>query len=180
MILFAQRLHDFAQLELRIDLVNQFLNHLFALAVTAFPEVAKAQVAILIEQVFGGPVAVGERFPYLAIAVDHHRIGQPKLANAAIYVRFILREGKLRRVHADHSQSLVPIALMPGLHVRQSSNAVDASVIPEIHEHDTPAQLPETERSGIQPHSSNFRRSYRALFNSQDFSNLFPTSSAQY
>src|ERR1051325_6456946 len=100
------------------------------------------QISLLVEQVFCRPIPVGKSFPDLAIAVDHDGIGQSKFANAPLDVGFVLRKGKFRGVHTDHSKSLVAVALVPGLNVWKGANAVDASVIPEIDQHDPPAQLP--------------------------------------
>src|SRR6202007_3318308 len=119
MVFFAQWSHDFRQRQLRIDLMNQLLDRLFTLDIAAFPKMAIAQVAVFIEKIFCRPVTVGESFPDFAIAVDHNWIRQGELANATLHIGFVLREGELRRVDADYSQSLVAIAFMPGLHIRK-------------------------------------------------------------
>src|SRR5256885_7274554 len=50
-------------------------------------------------------------FPYTTLfrSVDHDGIGKAKLADAPLDVRFILREGELRRVNSDYRKSLVAI-----------------------------------------------------------------------
>ena len=47
---------------------------------------------------------------------------------------------ELRRVHADHHQSLVLVLLGPGADIGQRAQPVDAGVGPEIDEHDLAAQ----------------------------------------
>src|ERR1039457_4764184 len=74
-ILFAQRLQGGWQVRVRIDLAQQFVNRLFALRIATFAEVAEAQVAVFVEQVFGGPVAIRKSLPDFAIAVDHDGVG---------------------------------------------------------------------------------------------------------
>ena len=49
-IFFAHRLHQGRQCHAGINLPQQFLDHLLALPVPAFPEVPEAQVSIFIEQ----------------------------------------------------------------------------------------------------------------------------------
>src|SRR3954453_15558705 len=140
-----------------------------------------AQVSILVEQVFCRPITVGKGFPDLAIIVDHDGVGQTKFANAPLDVGFVLRKGEFRGVHPDHGESLIAVALVPGLHVREGADAVDASVIPEIDQHDPPAQLSKTKRSGIQPSVPNFRGTHSAFFYSHawNVSSFSPTSLAQ-
>src|SRR5215469_6360823 len=118
-----------------MNLPQQFLNDLFTFSVSTLAEVSVPQIPVFIEKIFGWPVAIGKCLPDLAVAVDHDWIGQPKFADAASNIRFILCEGELRRVYANDGQTLFPIALMPGLYVGQRADAVDAGVVPEIDQH---------------------------------------------
>ena len=64
-----------------------------------------------------------------------------KFMDRALHIRFIVRESEFRRVHSNHRETFVLVALVPGLNVRKGSNAVHASVVPEIDKHDPATQL---------------------------------------
>ena len=181
MVLFAQGIHQHRQSHVGIHLAQQFLDDLLTFSIAAFAEVAVTKIAILVEQVFRRPVPVGKGFPDFAVTVDHDGIGKAKLADAALYVRFILREGELRGVDSDYRQTLIAIALVPGLHVRKCTDAVDAGVVPEVHEDDPSPQLAKTEWCGIQPDTTDLRGANFALLNSHcfEFSSFLPTRAAQ-
>src|SRR5436305_11608956 len=70
---------------------------------------------------------------------------------------------------------------MPGLNIGQRSNAVHAGVIPEIDQHHATAQLPEAQRSRVQPYAPNLRRAHFPFFHSheEEVSSFRPTSLAQ-
>src|ERR1039458_285408 len=67
------------------------------------------------------------------------------------------------------------------LHIGQCTDAVDAGIVPEVHQNDASAQLAETQRRRIQPNASDLGRAHLAFFNSHsDCSSFLPTTSAQY
>src|ERR1022692_3331651 len=117
MILFPQRFQNLRKLQTWIDLMQQLLYRLLALAVAALAKMGIAQIPVLIEKILGGPVAVGERFPDFSIAVHNNRISQAELANSPLHIRLILRERELRCVDPDHGQPVLPVAIMPGLYI---------------------------------------------------------------
>ena len=49
-------------------------------------------------------------------------------------------EGELRRMHADHEETLILVFLGPGLDIGDRAQAIDAGVGPEIDQHDLTAQ----------------------------------------
>src|SRR5262249_3621982 len=101
------------------------------------------------------PVAIGERFPEFEVAVHDDRILEPELFNAALHVRFVMREEKLGRVHADDSQALVAITRVPLFYIRQRADAVDAGVVPEVDQDGASAQLAHAQRRRVEPYPPN-------------------------
>ncbi len=60
-------------------------------------------------------------------------------------------EGELRRVHPDDHEAVVTVRLVPGRHVRQRPQAVDAGVRPEVDDHDLAAKLLHRQRLRVDP-----------------------------
>src|SRR5262245_1901641 len=107
----------------------------------ALANMGEAQVPLSIQKKLGRPATAGKGMPYLVIAIDDDGISQTKFPNAALNVRLVLRKGELWRVHADDGQSMIFIAFMPGLYVRQGADTVHTGVVPEVNQHHAPAQL---------------------------------------
>src|SRR5579859_2522773 len=145
-IFLAHRLHQRRQVHSWVNLTKQFLNRLLTLTVSALAKVSVTEITLLIEQVLCWPVAVGKRFEDLTVAVDYDRIREPEFADSPLHVRFVLREGELWCVHTDDCQSLVAVALVPRLHIRQRADAIDAGVIPKIDQYGTATQLAKAQR----------------------------------
>src|SRR5262249_9551225 len=99
------------------------------------------------------------------VAVHDDRILEPELFNAALHVRFIMREEKLGRVHADDSQALVAITRVPLFYIRQRADAVDAGVVPEVDQDGASAQLAHAQRRGVEPYPPDLGGSDGTLFN---------------
>ncbi len=148
-----------------MGLPKKFLNDFFAFAIRSLTEMAEAQVPFLIQNIFCGPATVGEKLPEFEVAIQNNWVGDAELVDGAFDVRLVLGKSELRCMHSDHSESQVHILLVPLLDVGQSANAVDAGVVPEIHEDDTTAQLAEAQRRRIQPDAPNFRCTYFAFVN---------------
>src|SRR5207237_7798016 len=72
-------------------------------------------------------------------------------------------------------------ALMPSLHIGQSTYAIHACIVREVHEHDASAELAEAEWRRIQPHTSDLGRTYLAFLDShRPRSSMYcPTTAAQ-
>src|SRR4029077_12370723 len=85
------------------------------------------------------------------VVIDRHRVAHAELLYRAAHVRLVLLEGKLRRVHADDDESAILVTLVPGLQVRQRTQAVDAGVGPEVDQYDLAAQTLPREWRGIEP-----------------------------
>ena len=119
--------------------------------VGAFAEVVVAQVAAPVDQVLRRPVLVPERVPGPVVVVERHRVRDSEPAHGAADVARHVLERELGRVHADHDEALVVVRLVPGLHVRQRAQAVDARVRPEVDQHDLAAQLFRRQRLAVDP-----------------------------
>src|ERR1035437_828965 len=80
-IFLAQRLHHGRPDEVGINFPQKFLDHSLALRITAFAEVAEAEVSVFVKQVFGGPVTIGKRLPDFTVAIDYDGVGEPEFAD---------------------------------------------------------------------------------------------------
>ena len=86
------------------------------------------------------------------LAVDRHRMRHAVPPHRGEDVLAVLFGVELGRMHADHDQRIVPVALLEIVQDREHVHAVDAAVRPEIEHHHLPAQLLDRERPiGIQP-----------------------------
>src|SRR5581483_10683007 len=175
------RPHNLGKYKAGVDLPQEHLDGLLALGVSPLAEMRVPKVAVFIDEILGRPAAAREHFPYLVIGVDHNGLGQAELADPAFHVRLILREGELGRMHANDPQPFFGIAFVPGLHVRQSTYAVDACIVPEVHQDDAPSQLPKAQGWRIQPNTSDLGNTYRTRidFHRPCSSMNTPTSAAQ-
>src|SRR5579883_1506932 len=174
--------HGGGQYNHGIDFPEKLLNALFTIEIGPFTEMRPAKIAFPIQQILCWPCTIGEGLPEFVVAINHDGISQSKLADAALDVRFILRKGEFRRVYADYRQAFVPISLMPGLDIRQSTNAVEAGVIPEINQYNAATELPQAQRRGVKPDAANLGRAYGAFvhLHVRTFSRCRPTRDAQY
>src|SRR4029077_8206197 len=87
-----------------------------------------ADVAALVDQVFGRPGVVLVGRPGVVAVVDRDRAADAELARRLADVRAHVLERELRRMHADDREAGLPVALVPGLEVRKRAQAVDAGV----------------------------------------------------
>ena len=121
--------------------------------VLALSEVAVANLAVVVYQILGGPVAVVEGAPRAEVVVLDDGILQPEIARRLDDVLVNLLELELRRVDAENHQAALGVFVVPRFHVGQRADAVYAGVRPEIHQNDL-AFVPhprERERRGVYP-----------------------------
>ena len=119
--------------------------------VLALAEVDVAQVAAPVDQVLRRPVLVLERVPGLVVVVERDRVRDPQSAHGSADVGRHVLERELGRVHAEDDEPVLVVRPVPGLHVRERPQAVDARVRPEVDEDDLSAQLPERQRLAVDP-----------------------------
>src|SRR5215472_3586173 len=107
--------------------------------------------ALRIDEIESGPILIAESAPYRVAAVDCDGKGDANLLDCMSHVAQILLEFKLRRVHSDHHQSLIPVFVCPCPNVRQSAPPIDTGIRPELDQYDLTAQPGHGERSGVEP-----------------------------
>src|SRR5581483_1031825 len=103
-------------------------------------------VPFFIDEIFGWPAAAGKQLPKFVIAVYHDGIGEPEFPHTALDVGLVLSKSELGCMYANDREAFVAIAVVPGFHVGQSTNAIDASVVPEVHQHGAAPKLAEAQR----------------------------------
>ncbi len=118
----------------------------FGLGVVALARGGVADVSFGVDQIVGGPVLVRVRVPGAHFVVLHHGVAQAKLVDRVLYVRGLLLEGELRRLHADDVEAVFAVGGVPRLQVGKGPDAVDAGVGPEVHEHHMSTQPAQAER----------------------------------
>ena len=120
-------------------LSQELLNDHLRLVVCALAKILMPDTSLRIDKVQSRPIVVPERLPDDMLVVDRDRVIDPHVPDGGANVAWIFFKRELRRMHADHHQTLVFVFLGPGAHVRQRAQPVDASVGPEIEKHDFPA-----------------------------------------
>jgi hypothetical protein len=104
------------------------------------PAVRVADVALPVDVVLRGPVAVAPRCPGPEVVVERDGVVDPERLHGLLDVPGNVLEGELGRVHSDDDKARVPIRVVPALHVGQRANAVDAGVRPEVDEDNLAAE----------------------------------------
>jgi len=141
-----------SRLTLRITLCQQCLNGAFSLGISAFANVNIADVAALVDQVQGRPVAVLVGCPGDAIIVLRYCVGDIQIDDGLFQVVqvFLIRE--LWIVVADDDQALVFVFVVP---LPQRGNyvlAVNSAKGPHLERHNLAAQVGQSQRGvHIQP-----------------------------
>ena len=108
-------------------------------------------MAVAVDQVFRRPVLVLERVPRRVLVVERNRVADAKAVHRAPHVPGHMLECELGCVDAEHDEPAPSIGPVPGLHVRQRAQAVDARVGPEVDQDDLAAELPKSERVAVDP-----------------------------
>jgi len=119
----------------RPGFLQQRLDHLLLLVITALSPVAVAPFAGGVEEVMGRPGLVVERLPDPEVVIDSHRVPDPQFLHLLTHVIQHFFMLVLGGVHADHHQAVLGVLVRPLVHVRQAALTVDAVVGPEIHQH---------------------------------------------
>ena len=85
-----------------------------------------------IDEIERRPGLIPESTPDDMIVIDRDRVVDPHVLHGPANVGDVLFELELRRMNADHHQSLILVVLGPGADVRRLAPPVDAGVGPEI------------------------------------------------
>src|SRR3954452_5343924 len=96
----------------------------------------------------GGPVLVAVRVPSRVLVVLRDRGLDAVLRHLVAHVAGVLIEWELRRVYAYDREAVAPVLRVPRLQLRQSPDAVDAGVRPEVDEHHAVLGAQRCERQG--------------------------------
>src|SRR5438309_5831659 len=94
-------------------LSQQLLNNHFRLLVFALAELVMSNTPPRVDEIEGRPILVLESTPYRMVVIDRDRIIDPHVLRGSANVIDVFLEFELRRVHADHHQSLIPVFLGP-------------------------------------------------------------------
>ena len=116
-----------------------------------------------IDEIQRWPVVVLEGSPYRMLIVHRDRVIDPHLLHGPANVVDVLLERELRRMDADHHQSLILVFLGPRADIGSCPQPVDAGVGPEIDEDDFSAQSRRRQGRRIQPLVRALKRSQLGL-----------------
>ncbi len=97
---------------------EQLADDHLGLVVSALAEVVVSLAPLRVEEVVGGPVSVVERFPRHVIIIECDGVADFEVLHGLDDVLRIALEGELRRVHTDHHQPIIAIALVPRANIR--------------------------------------------------------------
>src|SRR4051812_18799133 len=119
--------------------------------------------SLCINEVQSWPIAVPERSPDGMLIVHRDRVIDPHLMQGRTNVVDVFLKSELRRMNADHYQSVIPIFLGPGADIRKRPQPIDAGVGPEVDEDDFSAQSRRDEVRRIQPRVRTLERNQLGL-----------------
>ena len=122
--------------------------------VVPLAEVHVAHDPLGVDEVFGGPVLIVVGVPGPVVVVHRDGVAHAEGLDRGLHVAHDVLELEFGRLHSYHDQTIVLVALVPGLDVRQGSLTVDARIRPEVHEDDLAAKLGHGERpvaGGVEP-----------------------------
>ncbi len=125
---------------LAVRLGQQALDRLLGLIVMALARMQVPDAPLGVDQVVGRPIVVVKGAPQLAVVVDGDRIGDAEIPDGLFDIGLVALKGEFRGVDADDNQALIAIGLVPGLHIGQRAQTVDARIGPEIDQHDLATQ----------------------------------------
>src|SRR5262249_3753679 len=98
---------------------QQLLNNHFRLFVVALAELMMSNLPLRIDEIQRRPIVVVESTPDRIVAIDRDRILDSHVLGGAANVLDVSLECELRRVDADHHQSVLLVFLGPGADIRQ-------------------------------------------------------------
>ena len=101
------------------SLGQQLLNNPFRLGICAFAEVVMANMPLRIDDIESRPILVLERTPERIAVIDRDGIIDPHVLRRLAHVLEVVFKGELRRVHADHHQSVLLVFLGPRADIGQ-------------------------------------------------------------
>src|SRR5829696_507016 len=94
-------------------LFEQLLNNHLRLFVCALAELMMSNMPLCIDEIEGRPITVVESTPYRIVVIDRDRIINPHVLRGSANVIDVFLKCELRRMHADHNQSLILVFLGP-------------------------------------------------------------------
>ncbi len=115
--------------------------------VLALAEVRVAHVSAPVDQVLGRPVLVPVGVPGSVVVVERYRVMDAVPLRRRPHVREIVLEREFRGVDADDDEPARAVAVVPGRHMRERAQTVDARVRPEVDQDDLPTQAGDRERT---------------------------------
>ncbi len=130
---------------------EQLLNDPLRPLVVLLPEVAMPDSPLGVDEVERRPGLVCERPPDGELVVDRDRVFDAHRIEGRLDLLDVVLERELRRVRADHDQSLVPVLPLPGSDVGQRAQPVDAGEGAELDDHHLPPEPGRCERLRIEP-----------------------------
>ena len=133
------------------------------LLVATFAEVDRGLTARAVVQIVGRPVLVLELVPNRHVVVERHRIVDAQLLHRAGDIGMVLLEVELRGVDADHDETVLAVAVIPGPDTRDRPHAVHARVGPEVVEHDLASKVGLGQWLGVDPAFGDERGSRAAV-----------------
>ena len=92
-----------------------------------------------------------ESTPDRIVIIDGDRIGDPQVPGGPAYVLQVVLKGELRRMHADHYHTVIPVFLRPRAHLGKGAQPIDTGVGPEVDQDDVSAQVRRREGQRIEP-----------------------------
>jgi hypothetical protein len=131
--------------DLRVELLHHFAEGEVEEVVNALARVVAHDVAARVDEHERGPRLRPVLAPHLEIHVVDHRMRQLVALDDAADVFRVALVVELGRVHADDHQLLRVLLLQP-LQLWDDVEAVDATVRPEVEQHDLAAQVGQRQR----------------------------------
>ena len=132
----------------------------------ALTEVVIALPPLRIEEVVRRPVIVLERRPHDQLVIERDGVADVQILDRLAHIIGIAFEGEFRGMDADHHQSIVGIGVVPGAHIGNGADAIDAAVGPEVDEHDLALELLAGQSGAVDPRAERVERRQLA-FNRQ-------------
>ena len=134
-----------------VGLVERLLDRQLGLLVGALAVVQEAQPVAAVEEVAARPALVSVQAPDGQVGVDGDRVGDLEPLDGAPDRLHIAPERVPGRVHPDHLEPVVAVALAPALQVGKRSQRVDPREVPELEQHRPRRRRPRGRLLDVQP-----------------------------